>query len=102
MNFIGSNIPGCIALTDSSNGSACAAELEPLIQCEAVACSRAECSMASQAVYDNCLSESQMGACAEESNHSAACATDYSDGGVGRTSCSATEGVFNVICGTGP
>jgi hypothetical protein len=99
-NFLGANIAGCIAIADSSDGPACAASLAPLIECEIHAC--AGCSTEMQTQYEDCLSQSQMGACTIEYNNSASCVPDYADGGVGRTVCSTPEGALNVICGTGP
>ncbi len=99
-SLIGANIAGCIALADSSGGPACASGLAPVIECEVAAC--AACSIGMQTEYGDCLSLSQMGACASESSSSTACLADYADGGVGRTVCSTPEGALNVICGTGP
>jgi hypothetical protein len=100
--FVGGNLPGCIALADPSKGPACAAEVEPVIACEAAACSSAACLAASPNDYRNCISKSLTGACAAYRGNFAACAADYADGGVGTTRCGRAEEAFNVICGKGP
>jgi hypothetical protein len=100
--FLGANTPGCIALADPTNGPACAASLEPLLQCETQACNTAACNMGNATAYDNCISESQMGACATQYASSADCAPDYADGGAATTKCATDPDILDVICGSGP
>jgi hypothetical protein len=97
--FIGSNYPGCIALEDTTNGVACATDLEPLVQCQSFACG----TCTTQTDYDNCITAVNAGACMSYLTPvQTACATDFADGGVLDTKCDTDQEVLNVICGTGP
>jgi len=99
--IVGPNTSGCIALVDPANGPACAAGLEPLFQCETVACGSADCRTASTAVYQTCLDTSEKGACASQYAASSPCATEYTDGGAAVGACATDPQILNVICGTG-
>ncbi len=99
--IVGGNTPGCIALVDPANGPACAAGLEPLFQCETVACGSADCRTASTSVYQTCLDTSEKGACASQYAASSPCATEYTDGGAAVGACATDPQILNVICGAG-
>jgi hypothetical protein len=97
--FVGGNLPGCIALEDTTNGPACAAELEPLVQCQAFGCNTCD----SQMSYDDCIMAVNAGACMSYLNAvQTPCMMDLADGGVFFTKCSDDSAIINVICGTGP
>ena len=101
--FVGVNTPGCIALTDATNGPACAAAYEPWIQCYVQACASAACD-ASQTALEGCaaIADGAGGACNSRSSLAvSACQSDYATGGVGYTQCGTDTQVLNVICGSG-
>jgi hypothetical protein len=93
------NYPGCVALVDTSGGPACAADLEPLFQCEAFACS--ECTSTTD--FDNCIGAVQKGACSTYfTSEQSSCATEIADGGsLTSGACSTDQDVINVVCGSG-
>jgi hypothetical protein len=93
------NLPGCIALADPTNGPACAAALEPAIQCVSAACNSAAC-MANSSEVPACETTAESGACLTEvQTEQSACAVDEGDGGVGTTTCSTPTGILTTICG---
>lgn len=102
----GSNVPGCIALEDSTNGPACAAQLEPLMQCVAYACESCP-DQTSFTDCDNAVSGNG-GLCGDlASSAQMPCANDLGQNGVAATKCgygspSELTAVINVICGSGP
>jgi hypothetical protein len=95
------NTPGCVDLEDPDNGAACAQKLEPLVQCEALACGSAACQAASAADQEACATASYNGACASELSAAAPCQVDFADGGTGSALCGTAQQVLNAICGTG-
>jgi hypothetical protein len=96
--FIGGNSAGCIALADTSAGPACAADLEPLLQCHAFGCGNCDV----QASYDDCITSLNTGACMEYASPvESSCAMDLADGGAFGADCSNETAIINVICGTG-
>jgi hypothetical protein len=100
-DVIGTNLPGCIALADASNGSTCAQALEPALQCDAFACGG---SCADQASYEGCAQAANAsgGACNDYANHvKQSCASDFVDAGAAVTKCASDPDILNVICGTG-
>lgn len=99
--IVGPNTPGCIALADPTNGPACAAGLEPLFQCETVACGSADCRTSATSVYQQCLATSEKGACASQYAASSPCASEYTDGGAAVGACATDTQILNVICGAG-
>jgi hypothetical protein len=93
------NVPGCIALADPTNGPACAAALEPAIQCVSAACNTPAC-MANPSEVTSCETTAESGACLTEvETEQSACAIDEGDGGVGTTTCSTPTGILTTICG---
>lgn len=101
--FFTQNTPGCLALVDPTNGPACAAQLEPLLQCQYQAC--ANCPLGTGLTCGP-IADGPGGACAQYTIP--ACATDYlADGGTFNNQCSgatqaeAIQAVFEVICGNG-
>ena len=99
-SFIGSNLPGCIALEDKTGGTTCADALEPFYQCTSYAC--ATCT--DEPTYEACQTAATAtgGACASESTATqSACTADFSDAGVGNTTCGTDTSTIDVICGSG-
>jgi hypothetical protein len=104
---VSSNVPGCIALADPTNGPACAEQLEPLMQCVAEACGFA---CTDQTSFSSCEQavRASGGACGNlASAAQMPCATDMASSGVGVAKCgygtqNELQEVINVICGTGP
>jgi hypothetical protein len=97
--FFALNQPGCIALKDTTNGSACAQALAPALFCENEACG----TCADQTSYDACAqaADGSGGVCNSDAKMvQSSCAKDFGDAGAG-ASCGSAGGVFNVICGTG-
>jgi hypothetical protein len=102
--IVGINTPGCIALADPGNGPACAADLEPLYQCETQACGSPDCRASTTSTYEACLSSTAAaaGACASQDNAAlTACDSDFEDGGAGVGLCADDTSAINEICGTG-
>ncbi len=96
------NIPGCVALADPAQGPACAAALEPLFQCEVLACGSADCRNASADTFQACETSAEKGACMSQySSSQTACTADYSDGGAAVTACATAAQVLDRICGSG-
>jgi hypothetical protein len=96
------NLGGCIALADPTNGPACGAALDPLLQCEHAACDSAACQAATTTDVQACESTAQMGACsAGLAAAQGVCGTDFVDGGVATTTCSTAAGIIAEICGNG-
>lgn len=103
---VSGNVPGCIALADAANGPACAQQLEPVMQCVALACNT--CS--NQQTFAACekAARASGGACGNYSSAAdSPCAGDLGSNGVGATKCgygtsSELQDVINVICGSGP
>jgi hypothetical protein len=92
------NLPGCVALADKTDGPACAADLEPLMQCQAFACG--QCT--SQNDYDNCIKAVNGGACMTYFTPvQTSCAADLADAGALNTTCATDSDIINEICGTG-
>lgn len=102
---VSGNVPGCIALTDPANGPQCAAQLEPLMQCVALACGMCT----DQTSFSNCekAAKASGGACGDyASNAQMPCAAALASGGVGVTKCgygtpNELQNTINVICGSG-
>lgn len=105
-NPVSANVPGCIALEDSSGGPMCAAVLEPLMQCVALACA----SCTSQSAFSACeaATKASNGACGTYASAAQSpCANYVGTNGVGVTKCGYGTGneladVLNVVCGAGP
>ncbi|HEX8793028.1 MAG TPA: hypothetical protein VF765_18920 [Polyangiaceae bacterium] len=103
---VSGNVPGCVAIADPTNGPACAAQLEPLMQCVAVACGMCT----DQASFSSCeqAARASGGVCGSLSSAAKMpCAGDMGSNGVGLTKCgygtqNELQDVINVICGTGP
>jgi hypothetical protein len=96
------NIGGCIALADPTNGPACAAALDPLLQCQHAACNSAACQAASTTDVQACDTAAQMGACSSGlAAVQGVCGPDLGDGGVATTTCATAAGVIAEICGNG-
>jgi hypothetical protein len=103
---VSGNVPGCIALEDAMGGPACAAQLEPLMQCVAIACGNCK----DQTSFSNCekAARASGGACGSLSSAAESPCSTYLDGnGVGVSKCgygtsNELEDVINVICGQGP
>jgi hypothetical protein len=103
---VSGNVPGCIALADPNGGPACATQLEPLMQCIAVACPNC----GDQTSFANCekAARASGGVCGSLSSAAQSpCATYLGSSGVGVTKCgygtsNELVDVINVICGTGP
>jgi hypothetical protein len=103
---VSGNVPGCIALEDSMGGPACAAQLEPVMQCIAIACG----SCSDQTSFTNCekAAKASGGACGSlAASAQSPCAAELGANGVGVSKCgygspSELTDVINVICGTGP
>jgi hypothetical protein len=95
------NVAGCIALTDTSGGTACAQALQPLEECDDVACTDCFSTSATAASIDQCESAAETGACASYlSQTDSSCANDFADGGAANT-CSTATYILNLFCGTG-
>jgi hypothetical protein len=100
------NVPGCIAIADPTNGPACATQLEPLMQCVALACPMC----ADQTSFSNCekAARASNGTCGGYSSMAdSPCSADMASSGVAVTQCGyGTDNelvdVINVICGSGP
>jgi hypothetical protein len=94
------NTPGCVALTDKTNGTACAPALSNYAQCEDVACNG--CS--SQTTFDTCQQATSTGSGACASYYTAfagSCASDVGDGGIASQTgeCQDPAFIFNLYCG---
>jgi uncharacterized membrane protein YqiK len=105
-SMIDVNVPGCLALADPANGPACAAALEPWIQCYAEACSSAECA-ATSATFNACITtvDASGAACYAKlaaAHQGTVCQADLGSGGFIDTKCNTSTQVLNAICGTGP
>ena len=75
--------------------------LEPLEECDDVACTDCFSTNASAASIDQCESSAESGACASYlSQTDSACANDFADGGAANT-CSDVTYILNLFCGTG-
>jgi hypothetical protein len=95
----GLNVGGCVALADPSNGAGCAMALSALFQCEHAACNSTACQGTDTSA---CQNAADMGACSSQlSAANTACQADFSDGGVGTTTCSTALGALTEICGNG-
>ncbi len=100
------NVPGCIALADANGGPQCAAQLEPLMQCLALACGN--CS--DQTSFNNCekAARANGGTCGSLSAAAdSPCSADLGTSGVGVSKCgygtpNQLTDVINVVCGSGP
>lgn len=98
---IGTNLPGCIALSDQRNGLACARSLAPALECDAFACG-SRCN--GQVEYSVCAKAANApGAACGSYAHSVelSCATAFGDAGAGALHCTSDANVLNVICGSG-
>jgi hypothetical protein len=98
---IGTNLPGCVALSDARNGPACARSLAPALQCDAFACG-SRCS--GQVGYVACAKTANApgGACgAYARSVEQSCASELGDAGPGALHCASDADVLNVICGSG-
>ncbi len=95
------NVAGCIALTDTSGGTACAQALQPLEECDDVACANCFSTMASPTSISQCQTTAETGACASYlSQVDSSCVNDFADGGAVNT-CSNVTYLLNRFCGTG-
>jgi hypothetical protein len=96
--YVTSNIAGCMAILDPTNGPACAQAFEPLVVCELSACSSAACE-----TDQTCQPQARMGACSTEvADAQMKCAPELADGGAGAPCLSYSDSqILNVICGTG-
>ena len=100
------NVPGCIALSDANGGPQCAAQLEPLMQCLALACGT--CS--DQTSFNNCekAAKANGGTCGSlAAAAESPCSAYLGSNGAGVTKCgygtsSQLSDVINVVCGSGP
>jgi hypothetical protein len=96
------NVPGCIALTDKTSGTACAQTLTPLLECDDVACT--SCFTAAspdETSISECETSAESGACSSyASSFSSVCTTDFADGGAA-TTCQDATTIVNLFCGTG-
>jgi hypothetical protein len=100
------NVPGCVALTDATNGPACAVALAPLSECGDAACSDClQSTTATSAELQQCYqtAEGTGGACATYySTAASSCAIEYpADGGGAGGSCNNVTFIVNKICGSG-
>lgn len=103
---VSGNVPGCIALADPANGPACAQQLEPVMQCVALACGTCN----NQQTFSACekAARASGGACGMFSSAAdSPCASALGSNGVGVTKCgygtmNELSDVIDVICGTGP
>jgi hypothetical protein len=95
--IIDENLPGCIALKDTTNGPACAMVLEPDLQCAHASCA----SCGDQTSFDTCRQATlgSGGPCNSEAN-SVKKSLCYKVGPA-TMSCASTQQVINVICGAG-
>ncbi len=94
------NTPGCIALSDTTNGATCAPAFSNYSQCEDVACS----SCTSQSTFDTCQQTTSTGSGACTSYYTAfagSCASDVGDGGIASPNgeCQDPVFIFNLYCG---
>ncbi len=107
--FFGPNYAGCIQLTDTANGAACAAAYDNAGGCEGVACDNACPMSATQQDFANCVAAADQGSCSTfAAAEKSACTTDFTDAGAAAT-CSpgAATGksdpdwnyIVNLICG---
>jgi hypothetical protein len=95
------NVAGCIALTDASGGTACAQALQPLEECDDVACTDCLSTNADATSTDQCETSAESGACASYvASVNSLCTADFADGGAGNT-CSDPTYILNRFCGTG-
>jgi hypothetical protein len=95
------NVAGCIALTDTTGGTACAGALQPLEECDDAACNDCLTTSASETSIEQCETSAESGACASYvQSVNSLCAADFADGGAGNT-CSDATYIVNRFCGTG-
>jgi len=100
------NVPGCIALVDANAGPQCATQLEPLMQCLALACG----SCSDQTSFSNCeaASKANGGPCGSlAASAESPCSSYLGSNGLGVTKCGYNTSnqltdVINVVCGSGP
>lgn len=100
MQIVDFNVPGCIALKDTTNGPACAKALTPDLYCDDYACG----GCADQNTFNTCIGtvEGTGGSCAMYGGPvQTSCASDFGDAGVANTACGDISSIINVICGTG-
>ena len=102
-NNIGPNYPGCIAIKDTTGGTACAQAYWAFYQClDATGCLL---TCTTTAAFQTCEQTVATGSGACASKYTAqqtACAADFADGGVGNGGvCSNDTEVLSVICGNG-
>jgi hypothetical protein len=101
----GPNYGGCIQLTDTKNGPACAAALDNIDGCEGLECD--DCS--DSTTYQACATTVDGAICSTYATTvQTACTTDFADGGAA-TTCQPGGGttvnpdwtyIINLICGT--
>jgi hypothetical protein len=107
-NFFGPNYAGCIQLTDSANGAACAAAYDNAGGCEGVACDKG-CQTDTEQDFVSCVKAADQGSCSTyAAAEKSACVTDFADAGAAAT-CSPGAGtgksdpdwnyIVNLICG---
>jgi hypothetical protein len=101
--FFTSNVPGCLALIDPTNGPKCAAEYEPQLQCAYYGCAGCAAS-----AFNKCITAITTGTGACASYTIPDCSKDvFPDGGTYNNACSGptdmatTQAVLTVICGGG-
>ena len=95
------NVAGCIALTDKTNGTACAQALTPLQECADAACTDCASSTAANMQQCSATADGSGGACASYlASAQSVCTADYADGGAGNT-CQDPTYIVNLYCGTG-
>jgi len=100
MMIVDVNLPGCIALKDTTNGPACAQALTPDIYCDDAACG----GCADNTTFQTCVGtvEGTGGACAMYGGKvQTSCPNDFGDAGVASTACADVSSIVNVVCGSG-
>lgn len=108
----GPNYGACIALVDTTNGTACATAYDSNQACNAYLCG--DCASSGTAITcDQTVNATGAACSASATSTNTACATDFADGGVADTTCSPStvngdstgiddfEFMANLVCGNG-